>query len=65
MANADAAADEQRETRCKRGKAETAALNEHKTERPCPKYDQCINVSYTERPVTRGGGRREKRPQGL
>ena len=19
---------------------------------PCPKYDQCINVSYTERPVT-------------
>ena len=29
-ANADAAADKQRETHCKRGKAETAALNEHK-----------------------------------
>ena len=61
VANADAAADEQRETRCKRGKAEAAALNEHKQNalpeiRPVHK-----RIIHGKARDTRGGGRREKR----
>ena len=61
VANADAAADEQRETRCKRGKAETAALNEHKQNalpEIRPVYKRVIHGKARD---TRGGGRREKR----